>query len=140
MMKLNVKRLVPNATLPQRAYEHDAGLDLFCSDKFEISPGQTLSVSIGIAMEIPQGYVGLVRDRSSMGKQGITVLAGVVDAGYRGEIAVVLHNLSAKRLTLEAGAKIAQMLILPVSTMPVVEVQELTPSERGERGFGSSGR
>ena len=90
-------------------------------------------------MEIPAGFVGLIRDRSSMGKRGITTLAGVVDAGYRGEVLVMLHNLNEESIEFEAGSKIAQMLILPVSTAPVVEVEELADSDRGERGFGSSG-
>lgn len=139
-MHLKVKRLSSDAKLPNRAYEHDAGLDLYSLNEFKLSPRETRSVPTGVALEIPQGYVGLVRDRSSMGKRGVTVLAGVVDAGYRGEIVVVLHNLSAEALQFEPGAKIAQMLLLPVSAMPILEVQELDASERGERGFGSSGK
>ena len=138
-LKLLIRKLDASAILPDRAYEHDAGLDLYCLGKFELLSGETKPISTGVAMEIPQGYVGLVRDRSSLGKRGITVLAGVVDSGYRGEIAVVLHNLSIERHSFEAGAKIAQMLLLPVSTMAVVEVEELASSERGGRGFGSSG-
>ncbi|MBI1729481.1 dUTP diphosphatase [Candidatus Acetothermia bacterium] len=138
-MYLKVKRLSPDAKLPTRTYEHDAGLDLYGLDGFKLPPRGTQSVSTGVVFEIPQGYVGLVRDRSSIGKKGVTVLAGVVDAGYRGEIVIVLHNLSAEVLQFEPGAKIAQILLLPVSTMPVLEVEELDSSERGERGFGSSG-
>ena len=126
--------------LPTRAYEHDAGLDLYAVEAFELAPRATTGVATGVAMEIPPGHVGLIRDRSSMGKRGITTLAGVVDAGYRGEILVMLHNLNDEVIGFEAGSKIAQMLILPVSTIPVAEVTELGESVRGERGFGSSGQ
>jgi len=139
MSNLNVKRLHEQATLPTRAYEHDAGVDLYSSESFTLPSHTTTAVATGVAMEIPVGCVGLIRDRSSMGKQGIATLAGVVDAGYRGEVLVMLHNLNNGPIEFEAGAKIAQMLILPVSTAPIVEVGELADSERGERGFGSSG-
>ena len=137
--KLNIKRLVEHAVLPTRAYEHDAGLDLYALDDIELAPRSTSGIATGVAMEIPPGHVGLIRDRSSMGKRGITTLAGVVDAGYRGEVLVLLHNLNNETISFEAGSKIAQMLILPVSTIPVHEVEELSESVRGERGFGSSG-
>ena len=139
MSELRVRRLVDHATLPTRAYEHDAGIDLYGCEKFTLKPNSTTAVSTGVAMEIPAGFVGLIRDRSSMGKRGITTLAGVVDAGYRGEVLVMLHNLNDEAIEFEAGAKIAQMLILPVSTAPIVEVNQLSDSDRGERGFGSSG-
>jgi dUTP pyrophosphatase len=138
-MKLNVKKLSDNAKVPYRAYEHDAGLDLFSLNSFKLAPGETFPVATGIAVEIPVGFVGLCRDRSSMGRKGISVLAGVIDSGYRGEILVVLHNLTQEHFEFEAGSKIAQMLLLPVSTMPTFEVEELGTSERGEKGFGSSG-
>lgn len=139
MEQLRVKKLFDNAKVPFRAYEHDAGLDLFCLNDFKLAPGETFPVATGIAVEIPAGYVGLCRDRSSMGRKGIAVLAGVIDSGYRGEILVVLHNLSQEHYEFEAGSKIAQMLLLPVSTVPMLEVNELRDSERGEKGFGSSG-
>lgn len=140
--KLQVKRLHENAKLPTKAYAHDAGYDLYCVEDVVIKPGQVTTIKMGIALAIPDGYVGLVWDKSSMGKRGNKVLGGVIDAGFRGEL--VLHLIKVDIferdwLTFKAGSKIAQILIQKVEDFQVVEVEELPSSDRGERGWGSSG-
>ncbi len=109
-------------------------------DKYTLESDEIVAVSTQIAVEIPEGYYGQIADRSSMGKRGIKVFGGVIDSGYRGELVVCLGNLSTTDHTIEHGDKIAQLLLLPVATPQVEEVDELSDSERGERGFGSSGR
>jgi dUTP pyrophosphatase len=136
---LRVKKLTAGATLPSRGKPGDAGLDLYAlHDDWILSPDPTL-FETGIAVEIPEGHVGLICGRSGLAaKKGVDVLGGVIDANYRGEIKVAL---SAPRNTqLEAGDRIAQLLVLPVAMLDVIEVDELSDSNRGDLGFGSSGR
>jgi dUTP pyrophosphatase len=139
MKTVKVKRLKDTATLPTRAHEFDAGMDLYASEDVEYRPGNLILVPTAIAVEIPSGYVGLVRDRSSVSKTKLKVTAGVVDAGYTGEVCVVLLNHSGEYGCIRKGSKIAQLLIIPVATPSIVEVSELSDSERGDKGFGSSG-
>lgn len=136
---IKVKRLNKDAVLPTRTHEHDAGLDLYALEDVAYKPGDTIYVHTGVAADIPNGYVGLVRDRSSVSKRRIKVSAGVVDAGYRGSIDVLLLNLSGEHGCIKKGEKIAQLLIIPVATPSVVEVSELTETVRSEKGWGSSG-
>jgi len=138
MMKLRAKLLNEDATIPTRAHLVDAGLDLYCSkDTFVNREGTTL-VPTGVAVEIPPGYVGLIRDRSSVGKKGLKVTAGVIDAGYTGEVCVVLLNVCAGYTKVEKGQKVAQLLIIPIETPEVEVVKEFAETERGDKGFGSS--
>jgi dUTP pyrophosphatase len=134
--ELLVKRLHDGAILPTRAYEHDAGLDLAACERVELGPGERVLVAI------PEGHAGFVQPRSGLAaRHGITVLntPGLVDAGYRGELKVVLLNTDrSERFVVEPGMRIAQLVIAPVSTPALVEVDELPDSERGEKGFGSS--
>ena len=139
MQTLNVMKLTADAKVPSRAHAGDAGLDLFSTHEVKLSPGEPIRVMTGIAAAIPSGYVGLICDRSSLGAKGIRTLGGVVDAGYRGEIQVILINLRTESLTLGKGDKIAQMLVLPVSLCEIQEVTSLESSERADRGFGSTG-
>ncbi len=140
-MILKVKKLNENAKIPIFAHQTDAGMDLFSIEKKVIKFGQTVSVSTGIAMEIPKGYVGLIWDKSGLAlKVGIKTMAGVVDSGYRGEIKVIMTNLSNKEYTFEAGDKIAQMLIQKVQQPEIIEVDFLEEADRGENGFGSTGK
>ncbi len=134
-----MKKLDSESILPTRAHPEDAGLDLYNLESFVLEPGQGHMARTGIAMAIPQGYVGLVADRSSLGKKGLKTLGGVIDAGYRGEVKVLIRNLSLETLQLEAGDRIAQLLILPVQTPEVVEVEDLDETVRGMGGFGSTG-
>ncbi|MEW6055441.1 MAG: dUTP diphosphatase [Bdellovibrionota bacterium] len=140
MTTLELKRLNPEAKLPSRAHPDDAGLDLYCLNDVSLFPHEPVRVATGIAMAIPSGCVGLICDRSSLGAKGIRTLGGVVDAGYRGEVQVILMNLRNEPVTLTKGDKIAQMLILPVNLCEVKETTELPHAMRAEKGFGSSGR
>jgi dUTP pyrophosphatase len=140
--ELPVKRLHDGATLPTRAYEGDAGLDLAASERVELGPGERALVGTGLTVAIPDGHAGFVQPRSGLAaRHGITVLntPGLVDAGYRGELKVVLLNSDRSQpFVVEPGMRIAQLVVLPVATPNLVEVDELPASERGEKGFGSS--
>lgn len=138
MKSVNVKKLHKDAVLPTRAYQDDAGLDLYASEDVPYKPNSVLLVPTQIAMEIEPGYVGLIRDRSSVSKSKLKVTAGVVDASFRGHIEVVLLNLSGDHGHIKKGQKIAQMLCVPIATPVVREVLELSGTARGSKGFGSS--
>lgn len=137
---MKVKRLNTQAILPTRSYEEAAAYDLYALESAMLTPHVRVTVKTGIAMQIPKGHVGLVRDRSSMGKQGITVVGGVIDSDYRGELMVMLVNLVHQSVVILPGDKIAQILILPVHTPELEEVVELDASSRGDKGFGSTGK
>lgn len=142
MTELPFKRLHDGATLPERAYAGDAGLDLSAAERVELAPGTRAVVGTGLAVAIPDGHAGFVQPRSGLAaKHGITIVntPGLVDAGYRGELKVVLLNTDPNEtFVVEPGMRIAQLVILPVATPQPVEAEELPGSERGERGFGSS--
>lgn len=140
MNSLPCKKLDSKALIPTRAHPDDAGLDLYGLETVELLPGQGRMLRTGIALEIPAGTVGIIKDRSSLGKKGLKVAGGVVDAGYRGEVQVILWNWSQESVTLNAGERIAQMVILPILVPAPVEVKELSDSARGAGGFGSTGR
>lgn len=135
---IKVKKLCWNAVLPTRAYR-SAGYDLYTPEEFTIDPGQTVKVHLGIAMSFPDGYVGLIWDRSSMGSSGIHRFAGVIDCDYRGEWIVILHN-TGERKSFKQGDRIAQVIFQKFEAWPVVEANELSDTERGEGGFGSTGK
>ena len=139
---LQVKRLDSRAVLPKRAHPDDAGLDLHLLEPVQIAPGQGAKLRTGMAIALPQGYVGMVADRSSLAARGLKTAGGIIDAGYRGEIHIVLRNLTSEAVSLQAGERIAQLLVIPVATPAIDEVQEFTSSDttRGTGGFGSTGR
>ena len=140
---LRVVRLEPHAILPTRAYEEDAGLDLYSLEQVELAPGQRSSVRTGIAVEIPAGHAGLVLPRSGLAaRHGIALVnaPGLIDTGYRGELKVLLLNTDREATcVLSAGDRIAQLVLIAVATPAVVEVSELSESDRASGGFGSSG-
>jgi dUTP pyrophosphatase len=140
--ELPLKRLRAEAVLPARAYPGDAGLDLAACERVEVEPGGRAVVGTGLAVAIPDGHAGFVQPRSGLAaRHGIAVLnsPGLVDAGYRGELKVVLLNTDPdESFVVEPGMRIAQLVVVPVATPEPVEVAELPASERGERGFGSS--
>lgn len=143
--KVNIKKLSQNAMIPTYGSEFSAGADLYaCLDEeVEIRPGETFLVKTGIAMEIPKGYAGLIYARSGLAtKRGLAPAnkVGVVDADYRGEIMVALHNHSNQIQSVAPGERVAQMVIAPFLTAQFMEVEELEDTERGEGGFGSTGR
>jgi len=138
---LKIKRLDKTATLPKYAHEGDAGLDLFSAENYTLKPNERKAFKTGIAMAIPKGFVGLVWDKSGLAaKHGIKTMAGVVDSGYRGEILIVLKNLGNDVFKIEKNMKIAQMLIQPVESKNIIEVDDLDDTCRGEGGFGSTGK
>ena len=142
MSGLPLKRLRPDAVLPARAYDGDAGLDLSACERIELAPGARAVVGTGLAVAIPDGHAGFVQPRSGLAaRHGIAVVnsPGLVDSGYRGELKVVLLNTDPDEpFVVEPGMRIAQLVVVPVATPVPVEVAELPVSERGERGFGSS--
>ena len=135
-------RLRSDAVVPARAYAGDAGLDLSSCERVELGPGERTLVPTGLAVAIPEGYAGFVQPRSGLAaRHGISIVntPGLVDSGYRGELRVVLLNTDRNEpFTVEPGMRIAQLVVLPVPGVEVVEVEELPASERGVRGFGSS--
>ena len=142
MMQLKVKRLNPAAILPSYARVGDAGLDLFAVKALSIAPGASALVPTGIAIELPPGTEGQVRPRSGLAlKHAITVLntPGTVDEGYRGEVGVILINHGQTMFAVEAGMKIAQLVVTARIQVEVAEVAALQDSERGAGGFGSTG-
>jgi dUTP pyrophosphatase len=142
-MRIAVKRLDPELPLPRYARASDAGLDLHAAARVVIAPGDRALVPTGLAITIPPGYAGLVLPRSGLAlRHGVTVLnaPGLIDAGYRGEVQVLLINHDpAAAVTLERGERIAQLVVQAVASVELVEVEELSASERGAGGFGSTG-
>lgn len=137
---LLVKLLHSRAPLPSRAHPGDAGLDLTAVESTRIYSGTWRTVSCGVAIAVPPGHVGLIWPRSGTAvRSGIDVLAGCVDAGYRGEVKAVLINHGARPHDVAVGDRVAQLLVLPCWLGDVTQADELPPSERGEGGFGSSG-
>ena len=143
MTQLPVRKLRPSAVLPSRAYDGDAGLDLPSAEAVVLAPGERAVVGTGLAVAVPEGHAGFVQPRSGLAaKHGITIVnaPGLVDSGYRGEVKVVLLNTGDEPFEVEPGMRIAQFVVLPVAAVELVEVAELPDTERGERGYGSSGR
>ena len=144
-MKVNVKKLHPDAILPTYGSNEAAGADLYAclESAVEIQPGEVFWVPTGIALEVPKGCAGLIYARSSMGvKRGLAPAnkVGVVDSDYRGEVIVVLHNHGDQPQTVSHGERIAQLVVTPVITPGFTCVQELGDSSRGQGGFGSTGK
>ena len=138
-MTLYIKKLHPYAKIPSYAHILDAGMDLFSCEEIILPPHERKLVPTGIAMAIPQGYVGLIWDKSGIASKGIKTMGGVIDSNYRGEIKVIMHNLSTEVYKIEQGHKIAQMLIQEVKQKEIVEVEDLEETDRGAGGFGSTG-
>lgn len=143
MIELRVTRLRDDALLPARAHRGDAGLDLSACEEVTIGPGERALVSTGLAVEIPEDHAGIVAPRSGLAlRHGISIVntPGVIDAGYRGEVRVILLNTDRREaFTVEPGMRIAQLLVMPVTPVEVIEVTGLTETARGAGGFGSSG-
>jgi dUTP pyrophosphatase len=143
-VKLRFRRLRDSALLPSRAHDGDAGLDLHAAERASIAPGARASVGTGVAVEVPPGHAGLVLPRSGLAaRHGIALVnaPGLIDAGYRGEIRVLLFNTDrVSTFEVEPGDRIAQLLLTPFADAEPIEADELATSARGEGGFGSSGR
>lgn len=143
-VRLPVVKLRDEATLPTRAHAGDAGLDLYACEAAHIGPGERWSVGTGIAVEVPEGHAGLVLPRSGLAREhGIALVnaPGLIDAGYRGEVRVLLLNTDpAEVFRVAPGERIAQLVIAPIALAEPVEAEALSESGRGDGGFGSSGR
>lgn len=140
-MKIKIKRLKPDGRIPTRAKSSDAGYDLYSTVDLPITPTARELVSTGIAIEIPKGYYGRIAPRSGLAvKAGVDILAGVVDSGYRNEVKVVMINLGQGLVSINKGDRIAQLIIEKCHDAEWEEVKELSDSDRGEGGFGSSGK
>lgn len=143
MIELPIRRLRDDAVLPKRAYPGDAGLDLAACERRELGPGERAVVGTGLAVAIPDGYAGFVQPRSGLAdKHGITIVnaPGLVDSGYRGELKVILLNTDrSQHFVVEPGMRIAQLVVLEVPELELVERDELPETARGARGHGSSG-
>jgi dUTP pyrophosphatase len=144
VQQLPILKLKDEAIVPSRAHEGDAGLDLYACEAAHIGPGERWSVGTGVGVEIPEGHAGLVLPRSGLARDhgiGLVNAPGLIDSGYRGELRVLLLNTDpADTFRVEAGDRIAQLLLTPIATPEPVEAAELTESVRGRSGFGSSGR
>jgi dUTP pyrophosphatase len=143
-VQLRVTRVSDGARLPSRAHPGDAGLDLHAAEAATLGPGERASVGTGIAVEIPDGHAGLVLPRSGLAaRHGIALVnaPGLIDSGYRGELRVLLINTDRdEAFEIEPGDRIAQLVLAPVAEVELFEVEELSESDRGGGGFGSSGR
>jgi dUTP pyrophosphatase len=140
MPSIKVKKISDTSRVPAKSNSSDAGYDLYSSEKVSIPAGATVLISTGICMSIPEGYVGLIWDRSSMGVKGIHRHAGVIDSGYRGHIKVCLHNTTCDTYHVERGNRIAQIVIQEAPHFELEVVDSLEDSERGIGGFGSTGK
>ena len=142
MIEVPIRRLRPDAIVPERAYAGDAGVDLAACERVELGPGERAAVGTGLAVAIPDGFAGFVQPRSGLAaRHGITIVnaPGLIDSGYRGEIRVVLLNTDpSEPFVVEPGMRIAQLVVVPVAEVAVAEVDELPSTERGVKGFGSS--
>jgi len=138
-IKIKVKKLKEEAILLRYAHEEDAGLDLFSCESCILKPGKRKLISTGLSIELPQGYVGLIWDKSGIANNGITTMAGVIECTYRGEYKILLFNTGKEDYEIEKGDKIAQLLIQPILTAEVEEVEELSETKRGDGAFGSTG-
>jgi dUTP pyrophosphatase len=142
VIEVPIRRLRPDAVVPERAYVGDAGVDLASCERVELGPGERAAVGTGLAVAIPGGFAGFVQPRSGLAaRHGITIVnaPGLIDSGYRGEVRVVLLNTDKREpFVVERGMRIAQLVVLAVPEAELVEVDELPETERGVRGFGSS--
>lgn len=140
-MKVKLLKTNSDVRVPSYANPGDAGMDFYAAESIIIKPNERKVVKTGIKMAIPEGYVGLIWDKSGLAaKKGIKTMAGVIDAGYRGEVGIVLHNLGGEDFLIEKNMKIAQMLIQPIHSPELEEVDNLDDTQRGEGGFGSTGK
>lgn len=143
MIELQVARLRDDAVLPSQAYDGDAGLDLAACERVELGPGERGVAGTGLAVAIPEGWAGLVLPRSGLAaRHGITIVnaPGLIDSGYRGEVKVILLNTDEREpFVVEPGMRVAQLVLVEAASVRLLEVDELTETERGVGGLGSSG-
>ena len=139
-MQIKIKKLKEDAKLPKNHHPGDVGMDLYSMEEKIILPGERHYFYHGFALEFPEGYAAIIKDKSSISKVGLHTMGGVFDAGFRGEYNTLLVNLSDEPYTVEVGDKVAQLVIFSVVSADLEEVNELSDSARGANGFGSTGR
>lgn len=139
-LELLVEKINSEAKLPEKAHQSDAGYDLFALENTSIPPYGQAKISTGIKLAIPENFVGLIWDKSSLAAQGLKTMGGVIDSGYRGEIIIIAKNLTEEFFNITKGQKIAQIIIQEIGTMPLVESKILDGTDRENNGFGSSGK
>lgn len=140
-MILKVKKLSPDAVLPSYAHYGDAGMDVYSNETVTIEPGQAVKIKSGVSFEIPEGFVGLMWDKSGLStNHKLKTLGGVIDSSYRGESLLGIINLGETAYTIEKGHKVCQLLIQKIETVEIKEVEELSDTTRGAGGFGSTGK
>lgn len=140
LLKIKIKRLVENAKLPTKAYDGDLGFDLYSIENVLVKPNEKpVSIKTGIAVQLPKGYGAIIKDRSSLASDGLHIVAGVIDNGYRGEIIIKMANLTDRPILIEEGSKIAQLILIPIVNCYLIETDKLSITERNDKGFGSSG-
>lgn len=135
-----VKRLTDTARIPTRGSGEAAALDLYADETIDLQPGAVTSVRLGIATAFPRGYAAMIWDRSGMGKRGLHVFGGVVDSDYRGEWKVLLYNATGYVYRVRQGDRVAQAVLQAVQGWPIIEVETLEGTNRGDGGFGSTGK
>ncbi len=137
---LNFLKISKSAEAPEYALDTDAGFDLKALASVTIFPFDQKKVSTGIAIEVPEGYVGIVRDRAGIvQKMNVHTVAGTFDSGFRGEVSIMLVNMNDKTIEIEKGMRIAQIILVPIVKAKITEVKKLSSTERGDKGFGSTG-
>ena len=139
-MKIKIKKLKEDAKLPSYARPGDVGLDMYAMETVTIAPGAHYRFWHGFALEFPEGFAAIVKDKGSISKAGLHTMGGVYDAGYRGEYNTHLVNLGDAPYTVEAGDKVSQIVIFPVAIAELEETDRLSESERGDGRFGSTGK
>jgi len=136
--KLKVKKLSDTAKLPTKAHPTDLGYDLYADETVSLSAQYPTKVKTGIAIGFPEGWGGFIKDRSSMASKGFSVIGGVIDQAYIGELSIVMTHTNGN-IFINKGDKIAQLVPIPLTNWPIFEVEDLGQTDRGENGFGSSG-
>ncbi|MBN1779063.1 MAG: dUTP diphosphatase [Candidatus Buchananbacteria bacterium] len=140
-MQIKIKKTKDDVKLPSYAHPGDAGLDVYSLENYELKPGERRIFDLGFALELPEDFVAIVKDKGSLPKHGgLHTMGGVFDSGYRGEYNILLINLSDQSYQIEEGDKIAQLVIIPFARAELLEVEELTESSRGAGSFGSTGK
>lgn len=140
-MKAQYKKIHPDAIMPKYALQNDTGMDIFTPEKIILLPRKVTKIKTGIAIETEPGSAYFIKDKSSVASKGIVSLGGVFDAGYQGEIISIMFNLTDEVIVFEKGSKIGQLVFLKIEQPELLEVKEFeVKSERGEGGFGSTGR
>ena len=140
MLTIKARKLLPTAKLPTKAGPHEAGWDFYTPYAVDIFSAHTVTVDLGLALEIPPCWALVLKDRSSLGRKGLSCHGGVIDCTYRGEVSAVFHNHSADTISFSPGDRVCQGLLVQVYKAGFVEAEDLAPSDRGTSGFGSTGK